>query len=117
MKSITVLLFLAFFTLFSSSINAQDDFYNEPVKKEKKESRKKIKEKVPSIDDYVTEVDYEEKNGRNYEVFTEDEEQGKAYDPEEKPKKRKNSVAGEVVAEIVFEVFINTALIVATCWW
>ena len=62
------------------------------------------------IDEYSTEQDYNEEHNitSNYEVYE--------YDDSEKRKRRRgNSIVGEVVAEIVVEVFVN-ALLIAAFW-
>lgn len=119
MKAIKSTLLLSFILLLAFNGNAQDDFYKSNVKKQKTKTQKTVAEKLPAIEEYSTAIDYEKANG-NYELFTEE---AREIDEEEiyqneKPKKRKNrnSVAGEVVAEIVMEVFINTAFIIAACW-
>ena len=114
MKSIKLILSILFiFVAFGA--NAQDDFYNNKPKKEK-EKKEVVKEGVITIDDYATEQDYNEKNNINpsYEVY--DPEVEEIYEDEKKSKRRKNTLAAEIAAEVVVEVFINTVFIIAAFW-
>jgi|GEM_PF-2903408 len=108
MKSIKLLLsVLLIFVAFT--VKAQDDFYNNKSKKEK-EKTTVVNEQIVGIDDYSTEQDYNEKNNittKRYEYSETDDKKAK--------RRRGTSVAGEIVAEIVVEVFIN-ALLIAAFW-
>ncbi len=114
MKAFKILLFSLFLIAFAN-VNAQDEFYND----EKKEVEVKIEQKVTdiSLDEYTTEEDYNEKNSiiTSYEVY-EWEDDTEIYEDEKQPKRRRNTIAGEVIAEVIVEVFINTAFIIAAFW-
>ncbi len=115
MKSIKLLLstVLIFITI---GANAQDDFYNNKSKK-KKEKTEVVRDSVVSINDYSTEQDFNEMNKieTSYELY--DPEVEEIYEDENKSRKRKrNTFAAEVAAEVVVEVLINTVFIIATFW-
>lgn len=112
MKSIKILL-STLFLLAVVSVNAQDEFYNDEKNEDKVQTTQKIAVKDVAIDEYTTEEDYNEKNNivTSYEVYEWDDEQ-EIYEDEQQPKRRRNTIAGEVIAE----VFINTAFIIAAFW-
>ena len=113
MKSIKLLLSILFI-LLAFGANAQDDFYNNKSKKKKTEV---VKDSVVSIDEYSTEQDYNEKNkiDTSYEVY--DPEVEEIYEDENQPRKRRrNTFAAEIAAEVFVEVLINTVFIIATFW-
>ena len=116
MKAITILLPLLFLLAFIN-VNAQDEFYNDEIRVDKVEVGQQILVTDVSIDEYTTEEDYNEKNNitTSYEVYEwEDDEE--IYTDEQQPKRRRNTIAGEVIAEVIVEVFINTAFIIAAFW-
>jgi len=114
MKSIKILLSMLFVIAFIN-VNAQDEFYNEKKKDGKAKTEQKIDVKKINIDEYSTEQDYNEKHSieTSYEIYNWEEDE--IY-KEEQPKRRRNTVAGEVIAEVIVEVFINTAFIIAAFW-
>jgi hypothetical protein len=116
MKSIKILLF-SLFLLIVVSVNAQDEIYNDKKNKDKVHTTQKLEVKHVTIDEYTTEEDYNEKNNitTSYEVY-EWEDNEEIYKDEKQPKRRRNTVAGEVIAEVIVEVFINTAFIIAAFW-
>lgn len=114
MKSIKLLAFLLFMFV-SFNMAAQNDFYND-----KKEKNEVVFEQnavdINNIDEYNTEQDFNEKYNiePSYEVY--DEHTEEIYSDEKQPKQRRSTLAGEIAAEIVVEVIINTVFIIATCW-
>ncbi|MDF1672797.1 MAG: hypothetical protein P1U41_04790 [Vicingaceae bacterium] len=115
MKSIKLLL-SSVLIFIAIGANAQDDFYNNKSKK-KKEITEVVKDSVVSINDYSTEQDFNEKNKieTSYEVY--DPEVEEIYEDENKTRKRRrNTFAAEVAAEVFVEVLINTVFIIATFW-
>ena len=71
---------------------------------------------IVSINDYSTEQDYNEKNNIEplYEVYGHEVEE--IYEDEHKPKRRRNTLAAEIAAEVFVEVLVNTVFIIATFW-
>jgi hypothetical protein len=111
MKAIKILLASIFLIAFVN-VNAQDEFYND----EKVKTEQQVTVDAVGILEYATEQDYNEINNieTSYEVYewTDDE----IYEDEQYPKRRRNTVAGELIAEVIVEVFINTAFILAAFW-
>lgn len=116
MKSIKILL-SSLFLLIVVSVNAQDEIYNDKKNKDKVYTTQKLEVKHVAIDEYTTEEDYNEKNNitTSYEVY-EWEDNEEIYKDEKQPKRRRNTVAGEVIAEVLVDVFINTVFIIAAFW-
>ena len=115
MKSIKLLL-SALFILTFISVNAQDDFYNDKKAKDKEKTEKIVETQKIAIEEYTTEQDYNEKHNiePTYEVY--DGESEEFYDGTENRKPRRNTLAGEIVAEVVVEVFVNAVFIIAAFW-
>ena len=110
MKIVKRCLFLGLFLMLAIVTNAQDEIYNEKYKQEivVDTSNSSINEK--DIHNYVTEADYyaqQQKKQKNSEVFTED---------DTKEKRRDNSEAVQIAAEVVLEVFIHAVFIIAAIW-
>ncbi len=116
MKAIKNLLPLLFLLAFVN-VNAQDEFYNDEKSEDKVKSEQQTVIIDVSIDEYTTEEDYNDKNNitTSYEVY-DWEDDDEIYENEKQPKRRRNTVAGEVIAEVIVEVFINTAFIIAAFW-
>lgn len=119
MKSIKLYL-LPFFliTFFSSVTFSQNDFYND--KKAPNEKVLNIIEMDSIIaNEYYTEKDFNEihrinepQKNNDQEFYYEDE----VYHEEDRKARRRDSFLGEVAAEVVVEVVVNTLFILATFW-
>ncbi|MBL4593164.1 MAG: hypothetical protein JKX68_05015 [Flavobacteriales bacterium] len=117
MKSIkTYLLPLLLLTFFSTSVFAQNDFYNGEKEQEK------IEQKISTTDSilvygYYTEIDYNEIHGIEKPKNNVDSEFYYGDEVRDKEKHRKkDSFLSEVAAEVIVEVVINAVFILATFW-
>ena len=114
MKSIKLIVSLLF-VFVSFNMSAQNDFYSDEKGKIEPVLEQNVVD-VYSLDEYSTEQDYNEKHNiePSYEVYNENTEE--IYSDEKQPKRRRNTFAGDVAAEVVVEVIINTVFIIATFW-
>lgn len=105
-------LLLLIFAIFSIvSLQAQDEFYSEEPSKQPETEL--LNSKSDTLEEYYTEQDYvmndeQEGNEDKLEIYD--------NDKEEERKKRRRRENAEFVAEIVFDVVIQTAFFVATFW-
>ncbi len=119
MKSIKIyLLPLLLISFFSTQGFSQDDFYNNKNEKEKVE-QKTFKSDSLLVHGYFTERDYneiynvkEQHKNTHSEIYYGDE----AYNEEELRRRERDNFFGEVAAEVIVEVVVNTLFILATCW-
>jgi len=96
---------------------AQDEFYNDSSNNSKNQDETELTTVAPieDVNTYTTEQDYvlsdDETTKLNQEEITQEE----IFEEEERRKRRKEANA-QFIGEVVFEVFINAAFIVATFW-
>ena len=118
MQSIKLILpILFFFTV--GGVFGQDEIYPDNKKKEKKEEvtqGQSTDEKV-DLDAYSTEMDYNQanrsyRNQNNNDDYWEEE----IYQDEDERRRSRDNGSGELVAQIVFEVVVNSLFIIATFW-
>ncbi len=118
--------------LFLLSINqhlfSQNDFYNESKEPEKTTQNTTIVD-IDLIDEYTTEQDYNELHQINNTpdniesdyfdedvVYDDEVYEDEIYMEQKNQKRRKNTVAGEIAADILLDVFINAVFIITSCW-
>ena len=122
MKSLQLIILLLSLFFVSQNAFAQDDFYNNP-KKQKTTTKSAVKDSLSiSVFDessYLTEKQYYElKYGENNiyseenNDFTENEDtENEDTENEHHRKTRNNQIAGEIVAEIIYNVAITFLII------
>lgn len=118
MNSIKIyLLSTLFLIFFNNLLFSQDDFYNDAKKVEKTTPKATISD-VDIIDEYTTEKDYDEiHNAQEIENNDDSEFYEDEVDKEQTNKNRKkNTIAGEIVAEVILDVFLNAVFIIVACW-
>lgn len=116
MKTIKIILFPILLLLFTNVVFGQDEFYNSTSKKNNQEqvNEEALKEDYSS---YTTAQDYEL---NNMDASSIEDAENEFYDEEiyqeEKRKERRRRANAEFVAQVFFDVIVNTAFIVATFW-
>jgi len=124
MKTYRTLALTFLMMIFSYSLFAQEEIYNEP-KKEKENKiveTKKSDELTLNEDDYYTAEDYYEKEnninstGQFNEKDNQTEEEIYKENHEKNNKRKRNSVGVEVAAEVVIDV-LNVALFFVAAFW
>jgi hypothetical protein len=119
MSSIKIYLLPVLLLFFiSNQLIAQNELNKEKNKTVKME-QKIIQIDVYNIEDYTTEKDYnqihkisQQQKNNGYEFYNEEE----IYSDNKIHKRKKNTLAGEIVADVIAEVLINTVFIIATYW-
>ena len=118
MNSIKIyLLPTLFLFLFNNLLFSQNDFYNDKKEVEKTIPKATIID-VELINEYTTEKDYNEINNINEVQYNDGSEfyEEEVYADQKDSKRKKNTIAGEIVAEVIFDVFFNAVFIIAACW-
>lgn len=119
MQSIKRILPILCLFMFSSAFG-QDEFYNDKSKKEKKKEKLEVvDEKLVSFTEYSTEIDYNQSKRKTVDpdqVHQEDDWEEEIYQDEDERKRYRDNRAGEIAAQVIFEVVINTVFIIATFW-
>ena len=112
MKTILFYLVVIFFSILSTNVFAQDEFYNN------KKGAETISVKEDSVDlsSYTTAEDYYEvgvveENNTNEQVDTDN-----YRDEDTRSEKRRKSEKNEFISNLVVDVFINVVFIALTFW-
>ncbi len=118
MNSIKIYLLSALFLiLFNNLLFSQNDFYNDKKEVEKTIPKTTIND-VELINEYTTEKDYNEIHNINEVQYNDGSEfyEEEVYADQNDNKRKKNTIAGEIVAEVILDVFFNAVFIIAACW-
>ena len=122
MKSLQLIILLLSLFFVSQNAFAQDDFYNNP-KKQKTTTKSAVKDwsSISVFDEssYLTEKQYYElKYGENniYSEENNDFTENEDTENEHHRKTRNNQIAGEIVAEIIYNVAITFLIIWGSRW-
>jgi hypothetical protein len=113
MKTILFYLVVIFFSILSTNVFAQDEFYNN------KKGAEITSDKLDSLDlnSYTTAEDYYEVGGVVEENNTNEQVDPDNYrDEDTRSEKRRKSEKNEFVSNLVVDVFINAVFIVLTFW-
>ncbi|PJA08686.1 MAG: hypothetical protein COX70_03100 [Flavobacteriales bacterium CG_4_10_14_0_2_um_filter_32_8] len=118
MNSIKIyLLSTLFLVFFNNLLFSQNDFYNDKKEEKNISSNKVTINDIDLIDEYTTEKDYNEIHHINKIQYNDDELlEEEIYSNQKNTKTKKDTIAAEVVADVILNVFVNAVFIIATCW-